>query len=95
MPLPTRLIVSGNRAPHLAGPHHDVDPTVFHTLCYRDFWPAFERRYGANADLVPSKLAMYNEQRSHLGYVLSIIVHKQLLQVLGSLYVHVGKASRG
>ena len=56
MPLPTRLIVSGNRAPHLAGPQHDVDPTVMHTLCYRDFWPAIERRYGANVDLVLANL---------------------------------------
>ena len=53
MPLPVRLVVSGNRAPHLAGPQDDVDPTVLHTLCYTDFWPAFERRYGANPDLVP------------------------------------------
>ena len=69
MPLPTRLIVSGNRAPHLAGPQHDVDPTVMHTLCYRDFWPAFERRYGANADLVSANLPC-NKQRSCLGLVL-------------------------
>ena len=53
MPLPTMLIVSGNRAPHLAGPQHDVDPTVMHTLGQQDFWPAFERRYGVNPDLVP------------------------------------------
>ena len=55
MPLPAFLIVSGNRAPHLAGPQHDVDPTVMHALSYADFWPAFERRYGSNPDLVPAR----------------------------------------
>ena len=52
MPLPAVLIVSGNRAPHLAGPQHDVDPTILHSLSYQDFCTALERRYGANPDLV-------------------------------------------
>mmetsp|Transcript_12842 Transcript_12842/g.40605 ORF Transcript_12842/g.40605 Transcript_12842/m.40605 type:complete len:157 (-) Transcript_12842:216-686(-) len=42
---------SGNRAPQLAGPENDVDPTVFHTLAPQEFWEAFERRYGKNPDL--------------------------------------------
>lgn len=57
MPLPAMLIVSGNRAPHLAGPQHDVDPTVMHTLCYKDFWPAFEHRYGTNPDLADDRVS--------------------------------------
>lgn len=52
LPEPALLIVSANRAPHLAASHHDVDPTILHTLAYTDFWSAFERRYGTNPDLV-------------------------------------------
>jgi len=52
LPEPALLIVSANRAPVLAASHHDVDPTIMHTLTYTDFWTAFERRYGTNPDLV-------------------------------------------
>jgi len=52
LPEPALLIVSANRAPHLAASHHDVDPTILHTLTYTHFWTAFERRYGTNPDLV-------------------------------------------
>ena len=52
LPRPILLIASGNRAPHLAGPQHDLDPTVMHQLRYQDFWAAFERRYGVKPDLV-------------------------------------------
>lgn len=55
LPLPVLLIVSGNRASHLAGPTHDVDPTVMHTLSFTDFWAAFERRYGTNPDLADQR----------------------------------------
>jgi len=52
LPEPALLIVSANRAPHLAPSHYDVDPTILHTLTYKDFWTTFERRYGINPDLV-------------------------------------------
>ncbi|DBB03929.1 TPA: hypothetical protein ACH3X1_013009 [Trebouxia sp. C0004] len=52
LPEPALLIVSANRAPHLAASHHDVDPTILHTLTYTDFWTAFEHRYGTIPDLV-------------------------------------------
>eukprot|EP00775_Hariotina_reticulata_P005323 gene5323-5558_t len=48
LPLPARLFASGNRAPCLRGPEHDVDCTVMHTLTPEEFWRAFERRYGLN-----------------------------------------------
>ncbi|KAA6424591.1 MAG: thioesterase [Trebouxia sp. A1-2] len=53
---PALLIVSANRAPHLAASHHDVDPTILHTLTYTDFWTAFERRYGTNPDLMDHRV---------------------------------------
>ncbi|DBB07865.1 TPA: hypothetical protein ACH3X3_009265 [Trebouxia sp. C0006] len=52
LPEPALLIVSANRAPHLAPSHYDVDPTILHTLTYKDFWTTFERRYGINPDLM-------------------------------------------
>ena len=52
LPEPALLIVSANRAPHLADSHNDVDPTILHSLAYTDFWTAFEGRYGTNQDLV-------------------------------------------
>lgn len=52
LPEPVLLVVSGNRAPHLAGSQYDVDPTVLHSFTYADFWTAFEHRYGVNPDLV-------------------------------------------
>ncbi|KAL0028511.1 hypothetical protein WJX77_011089 [Trebouxia sp. C0004] len=52
LPEPALLIVSANRAPHLAASHHDVDPTILHTLTYTDFWTAFEHRYGTIPDLM-------------------------------------------
>ncbi len=55
LPEPALLIVSANRAPHLAASHHDVDPTILYTLTYKDFWTAFERRYGTNLDLLAAK----------------------------------------
>lgn len=50
--LPVALVVSANRAPHLAGAEHDTDPTRLHRLEGDAFWAAFERRYGANPALV-------------------------------------------
>ena len=67
LPLPAVLIVSGNRAPHLAGPHHDVDPTTMHSLSFAGFWRAFEGRYGPNADLVPAPSLCLACQTNLLG----------------------------
>ena len=53
IPMPTKLYLSGNRAPRLAGPDRDPDrenPTLA-KLPESRFWPAFERRYGANPAL--------------------------------------------
>lgn len=58
LPSPAMLIVSGNRAPHLAGSQHDVDPTIMHQLSYPKFWAAFERRYGHNPDLVDNRVRL-------------------------------------
>jgi hypothetical protein len=51
-PWPVALVVSGNRAPCLAGAENDVDPTRLHTLDEGGFWEAFEARYGTQALLV-------------------------------------------
>uniref|UniRef100_A0A061R8Y6 Thioesterase n=1 Tax=Tetraselmis sp. GSL018 TaxID=582737 RepID=A0A061R8Y6_9CHLO len=48
---PVRLYVSANRAPQLAGPENDVDPTMMSALSYDEFWECFERRYGPSKDL--------------------------------------------
>ena len=53
IPMPTKLYLSGNRAPCLAGPDRDPDrenPTIAN-LPESRFWSAFERRYGANPAL--------------------------------------------
>lgn len=50
-PMPLKVYVSANRAPHLTGAQHDVDPTVMHVLPADRFWQAFVKRYGANKDL--------------------------------------------
>lgn len=81
--MPAFLIVSGNRAPHLAGPQHDVDPTVMHALSYADFWPAFERRYGSNPDLVPARSSVVTIRILNLALVSSLIELKRFLQLLG------------
>jgi surfactin synthase thioesterase subunit len=39
------------RAPHLAGPAHDVDPRQLHSLPSAAFWAAFEERYGLSPAL--------------------------------------------
>ena len=41
-----KVYVSGARAPHLHGVEHDVDPTRLGGLPFKEFWPAFEKRYG-------------------------------------------------
>ena len=51
--LPSLLIVSGIRAPHLYGLDHDADrvqPSISQ-LPDVEFWTHFERRYGVNPDL--------------------------------------------
>eukprot|EP00803_Ostreobium_quekettii_P010990 evm.model.scf_119EXC.8 EVM.evm.TU.scf_119EXC.8 scf_119EXC:62742-63992(+) len=45
-PLCTQAYFSGCRPPHLNGAEHDVDPTRLGDLTYKEFWPAFEKRYG-------------------------------------------------
>ena len=51
-PLPVALIVSGIRAPQLAGVQHDADGLEMHKLGPEEFWMAMENRYGPNKDLV-------------------------------------------
>lgn len=50
-PLPLKLYASANRSPLLAGPEHDVDPTVMHLLPPESFWEALAARYGPNPSL--------------------------------------------
>ncbi|CAD7702514.1 unnamed protein product [Ostreobium quekettii] len=45
-PTPAKAYFSGCRPPHLNGAEHDVDPTRLGDLTYKEFWPAFEKRYG-------------------------------------------------
>lgn len=40
------------RAAALCGAEHDLDATRLHKLAADEFWAAFERRYGANPNLV-------------------------------------------
>jgi hypothetical protein len=40
------------RAAALCAAEHDLDTTRLHTLDADQFWQAFERRYGANPQLV-------------------------------------------
>jgi hypothetical protein len=47
------------RAAALCGAEHDLDTTRLHTLEADEFWQAFERRYGANPQLVSCKLSGY------------------------------------
>lgn len=51
-PAPAALFVSAIRSPTLAGVEHDPDGCEMHKLDGDAFWAAYERRYGANADLV-------------------------------------------
>ena len=46
VPLPLKLYVSANRAPHLYSIRHDVDPTPFSRLQHAQFWRAWDKRYG-------------------------------------------------
>ena len=52
---PLALYVCANRAPHFAGPEHDIDPqgASLAALCDHPeaFWRRFEARYGRNPDL--------------------------------------------
>ena len=52
---PIAVYVCANRAPHLAGPEHDIDPqgASLAALCDEPdaFWRRFEARYGRNPDL--------------------------------------------
>ena len=59
--MPRKLYVCGNRAPHLGGPANDPDLTSpsIAELPARDFWKAFERRYGANPDLASPGIRAY------------------------------------
>jgi len=53
-----RLIVSGMRPPHLAGPENDPDamtPTIT-GLGSEEFWEAFERRYGLSQEMRASEV---------------------------------------
>lgn len=68
LPPPVMLIVSGNRAPHLAGPQHDIDTTILHSLNYQDFWAAFEHRYGSNPDLVAAAETTVYLPKSCVGF---------------------------
>ncbi len=43
-PLPLKMYVSANRAPHLFSKDHDVDPIHLHKLSYEAFWKAFTNR---------------------------------------------------
>jgi len=58
-PLPIKLYVSANRAPHLCGRHHDVHPVHLHKLPYQEFWEAFKHRYGVNKDLQSEGIKKY------------------------------------
>ena len=51
--LPSLLVVSGCRAPHLSALEHDNDTVqpAISKLAEDDFWTHFERRYGRNPDL--------------------------------------------
>jgi len=51
---PVKAYFSAIRAPHLFGPHHDLDvqtPTLSTLKSRQVFWTAFERRYGSSPDL--------------------------------------------
>lgn len=59
--LPVKLYVSGTRPPHLIAPEHDpdqLDPCLG-TVCFDDFWPKFEARYGRNPALVSNSVREY------------------------------------
>ena len=58
-PLPLKLYVSANRAPHLCHRSHDVHPVHLHQLNYEQFWEAFEVRYGSNKDLRSEGIRKY------------------------------------
>ena len=82
LPEPVLLVVSGNRAPHLAGSQHDVDPTVLHSLTYADFWTAFEHRYGVNPDLVTTDIQIAKDlHSSSFAQCLRVVVWRR--QIIG------------
>ena len=58
-PLPIKLYVSANRAPHLCAKHHDVHPVHLHALPFHDFWEAFWHRYGRSKDLESEGMRKY------------------------------------
>jgi surfactin synthase thioesterase subunit len=58
-PLPVKIYVSANRAPHLCEKKHDVHPVHLHKLSYPLFWKAFFDRYGANKDLESEGIKKY------------------------------------
>mmetsp|Transcript_14881 Transcript_14881/g.37687 ORF Transcript_14881/g.37687 Transcript_14881/m.37687 type:complete len:270 (+) Transcript_14881:53-862(+) len=58
-PLPIKLYVSANRAPHLYAKDNDVHPVHLHNLPYEKFWDAFQHRYGTNKDLENEGIKRY------------------------------------